>query len=77
MDTIKTPIAIKTFLEQSPQKEHVYTYTCCTRAGTFIPSVWQENNWTPQEYLDELKQKAGCSLNSNGSLQYIRCRVVS
>lgn len=77
MDTIKTPIAIKTFLEQSPQKEHVYTYTCGTRAGTFIPSVWQENNWTPQEYLDELKQKAGCSLNSNGSLQYIRCRVVS
>jgi predicted class III extradiol MEMO1 family dioxygenase/AMMECR1 domain-containing protein len=77
MDTIKKPIAIKTFLEQSPQKEHVYTYTCNTGTGTFIPSVWEENKWTPEEYLDELKEKAGCSRNSNGMLMYIRCYVVS
>ena len=77
MDMTENPIAIKTFLEQSPQKEHVYVYTCDTGSGTFIPSVWQENNWTSREYLYELKQKAGCPLNSNGTLQYIRCRVVS
>ena len=77
MDTIKTPIAIKTFLEQSPQKEHVYTYTCNKGSGTFIPSVWQENNWTRREYLNGLKQKAGCPPNSNGTLEYTKCHVVS
>ena len=77
MDTIKKPIAIKTFLEQSPQKEHVYTYTCNTGTGTFIPSVWRENKWTPEEYLDKLKEKAGCLLGNKGTLAYITCHVVS